>query len=173
MLLKHSLIKFCDSYRENDWNSLISQSNQSIVICSYYWNKWTEQHQQTLERFLLKDGSSIHFFFSNAYSEILRLFPNLSLDELKIKILQTYQPLCDFLRHHHLPSSKVKATFIPFPLNYSFQCFDDHLLTLSIFEIFRSTQIDAPSFLIDLNQNPNTKAFYQKELKGYEQFQSV
>ncbi len=160
------LIEFCDTYRQVDWNALISNANQSIVICVYFWDKWVQQHEQALCDFLKKPNTSLQFFFSSALPEIQRLFPNNTIEQLKDKIRNTYMPLQSFLNAHHLPANKVTIHHVPHPLNYSMQCLDGKTLLMSFFEMFRSDQVDSPSIRIDLDQAPNSKKFYQKELQG-------
>lgn len=160
------LIEFCDTYRQVDWNALISQANCSIVICVYFWDKWVKQHEEVLCDFLKKPEASIQFFFSGAFPEVQRLFPNNTIEELKSKIHNTYLPLQSFLKTHDLPANKVKVHYLPQPLNYSMQCIDDKTLLMSFFEMFRSTQVDSPSIRIDLDKAQNSRKFYKKELQG-------
>lgn len=160
------LIGFYDTYREVDWNTLIRAANHSIVICVYFWDKWIKQHEQALFEFLTKPESSIQFFFSSALSEMQRLFPGNTVEDLERKINHTHQSLQNFLKTRHLPENKVLVHHVPFQLNYSMQCVDDTILLMSFFEMFRTVQIDSPLIQIDLSKAPNSKNFYLKELKG-------
>jgi hypothetical protein len=152
--------QFSDSYRTVDWDSLIRSANNTIVIAVFYWDKWVKEHEEALSEFLSKPDARIQFIFSNALDEVLRLFPGYSLEALQHKIEQTYKPLQNRF------GGKVEVFHVPFPLNYSLQCFDDETLLLSFYEMFRGVQVDAPSIQIDLRQHPNTRKFYQKELQG-------
>lgn len=151
---------FSDSYRTFDWISQIEGAENSIVICVYYWDKWVKSYSKELKTFLQKPNSTLQFIFSNALDEVQRLFPKHSLSELQHKIDQTYQPL-----KIQFPE-KVKVATVPHPLNYSMQCFDDSTLILSFYEMFRTSPVDSPAVQIDLRQNPNTRKFYEKELKS-------
>lgn len=154
-----------DSYRQVDWATLIPQAERSLVICVYYWDKWVKQYETLLCDFLRKPETSIHFFFSSAFSEMQRLFPDHPLPELREKIKNTHLPLKQFLRTQRLPTAKLRVHHLPFPLSYAMQCVDDKLLVMSFFPMFRDAHAhaDAPGILIDLSQAPNSKKFYDKE----------
>lgn len=166
-LKNEALLEFCDSYREVDWNSLINQAESSLIICVYFWDKWVQQHEQALCDFLKKPKACIEFFFSNAFTEVQRLFPQNTVEQLRRKVRDTYLPLQNFLEMHHLPATKIKIHYLPFPLNYSMQCLDEKILLLSFFEMFRMNQVDSPLISIDLDKAPNSKKFYTKELLGF------
>lgn len=164
---QNALLEFNTSYRETDWNKILSNANQSIDIVVYYWDKWIKEHENSLFQFLSKPNSKLNFFFSNNYPEIQRLFPGNTQEQLKSKIENTYKPLQHYLKKHHLPEGKVNVHYVPTPLNYSMQCIDNKILVLSFFEMFRQNQVDSPAILIDLDKSPPLKAFYQKELQGF------
>ena len=157
--MQPSPFHFIDSHRTIDWNKHIQSANQSIVICVYYWDKWMKEHEKSLCEFLNKPNTTLQFVFSDALDEVQRLFPNHTIESLEKKIEQTYQPLKQAF------PAKVLVSKVPHPLNYSLQCFDDSTLFLSVFEMYRTKQVDSPSIQIDLNQNPNTKKFYEKEIQ--------
>lgn len=155
-----------ESYRNVNWDGLLSRAEHSLHIVVYFWDKWVRQHEKQLTKFLQKPNAKIHFFFSNQLEEVQKLFPNNSVDQLSEKIQMTYQPLQDYLRVHQLPLDKVSVHFLPRLLNYSLQCVDESMLVLSFFEMYRKEQVDSPALVIDLKQVAHVQKFYQKELQG-------
>lgn len=161
------MLQFHESYRQVDWARLLTQANESLNVVVYYWDKWVQEHEQALFHFLQKPNAKLRFFFSNKLSEVTKLFPNHTEQQLVEKIKKTYEPLQHYLTSKNLPSDKVSVYFLPRLLNYSMQCIDDKILVLSFFEMFRAEQVDGPAMVIDLATSPHLKRFYEKELKGF------
>jgi hypothetical protein len=167
----HAILGFYPSFRQIPWADLLRETNRSIDIMVYYWNKWVKEYEDELIQFLNKTKSQLRLFLADdqlpeVFSEIQRLFPNNKQEELREKIARTYQPLQHFLEQNQLSLSKLEVYKLPHVLNYSLQCFDGKILVMSFFEMFRDNSVDGPAIAIDLEVAPTLKDFYLKEIEG-------
>jgi hypothetical protein len=156
------LIGFYTSYRDVPWKDLLVDAKDSIDIVVYYWHKWMGTHQAEIARFLDNPRAKLRIFLADEnkpaiLADIWRLFPNQTVVQLKEKIRGTYEPLEDF--------KNVQVYRYPHTLNYSMQCIDEKILVLSFFDMHRVDQVDSPAIIIDLDQSPQLKEFYLKEIQ--------
>lgn len=166
------LIGFYESYREVPWPELLNSLQSSFDIVVYYWDQWIQQHFDALTSFLQKPGTHMNLVLADEsnpaiMNDLMRLFPNKSHEKLIRQIADTYEPLRDYVKQYDLPINKVEVFRLPYLLNYSLQCLDGKTLILSFFEMYRSQQqVGGPAIVINLEQAPQLKQFYLKEIKG-------
>lgn len=165
------LIGFYESYREVSWKEILTQADKSIDVMVYYWDNWVNEHEDSLLKFLSKPGTKLRFIFADGnqpaiVSEIRRLFPSYSEEQLREKIRASYSDLSERLENLNLPLDRIEIYKVPRLVNYALQCIDEKLMILSVFEMSQQDNVDSPAVLIDLENSPQLKLFYQHELLG-------
>lgn len=165
--------QFYISFKDVDWRALIRGSEKSLDIVVYYWDNWTAEYFEELTHFLRKPGTCIRFFFTDITDpilaqQVLAFFPrNTSAVQLQQRIIATYVPLQQFCKEQGLDHNKVMVYAVPHMLGYALQKVDDKLAIVSIFEMYRALkQLNAPAFVIDLQQDTDMRLFCEKELSG-------
>lgn len=167
----NAVLGFYPSFRQVPWSELIKGTNHSLDIAVYYWDKWIKEYETDLLQFLAKPKSQLRLILADdkipaVFAEIKRLFPKNTDQDLHTKIQNTYQLLQKLAQDQQLSPNKIEVYQLPHVLNYSMQCFDEKILILSFYEMFRETPVDGPAIAIDLEVAPSLKEFYLKELQG-------
>lgn len=166
-----SLLAFHDSFRQVNWNSLLSNATESLDIVVYYFDSWVNANYEQLVQFFRKPGTRVRIFLSNPNDKeiienIQRQFPEYNRDLIKAKVAHTKERFELVLTAAGATEDRLEVYYVPHVLNYAVQCIDGKKFVLSVFEMFRQHRIDSPAFVIDLDTNPHMLKFWEKELKG-------
>jgi len=167
--IEEGLIGFHSSWHDVNWDYWIRKAETSLDIVVFYWDKWTYDNMEALTDFLKKPDTRLRFFFTDDQDpKLLRriqsLFPDHNRERIKQKIVKTTKSLEEYIEKSGLPPEKLEIRKIPHLLNYPFQIIDGRYVVISIFEMYRDKHVDAPAFIIDLDQCPEQAKFFQKEI---------
>jgi hypothetical protein len=163
--------QFHDTFRHVNWNLLIEDAGENIDIVVYYFDSWVIANYDALKKYFSRSNTKIRVFVSNPnndsnITEIHRLFPEYSEDEIKGKIKRTGERITEALTESGGNKNRIELYYVPHLLNYSAQCIDNRTLILSIFEMYRKKKIDSPCFIIDLTKTEQVQKFWRKEIDG-------
>lgn len=99
--------------------------------------------------------------------KLARNFPENSLNVTLQKVRKTGERLAGAAAEGG-GLNKIEFRLVSHPLGYSAQCFDNRVLILSVFEMYRDGKIGSPAFVIDLQKAPEVAKWWAKELAGLE-----
>ena len=168
---KMSSLELITSFEEEfyncDWKGLISTSNCHIDIVVYYFDSWINRYRNELIEYFKKPNTTMTIIvcnpdINNNLKQISRLYPDNESDLLKRKIFKTYDRLTSVANEAGASTSRIKFYLYPHLLNYSVQKFDNSHAVVSLFEMFRQSQVKAPTFELNLDKSAKLKSFFEK-----------
>lgn len=165
------LFEFHESFLGINWPELLNGSTRNIDIVVYYFDSWVNSNFEALVAYFRKPNTRMRVFVANPddkqiLENIHRLFPDRTQDDLYNKVNKTGTRILQALDRAGATHTRLEFYHFPHFLNYSAQCIDNRILVLSIFEMFRTTRIDSPAIVVDLDKSEHLRQYWDKELKG-------
>lgn len=148
-----------------DWGEIIRNA-RTIDIAVFYYGRWIREHHDDFVHFF-RSGGSLRIIVSDPSNiDIVatiqkHYFPHLSADELRGRIVATFDAVTAALAEAGNAKAKVAAYLFPGLLHYSFVLADDHELYLSVYEQFRRPVVQAPVFKVQIGDNRETLHYWR------------
>lgn len=165
------LLNFHDCARSIDWPTLLSYAEKTIDVMVYFWNSWVDTHEKELTAFLSRPGTKIRLVMSDPRNPIIlkdlkRLFPEFSEPELLVNIIGTQRKLNAILEKIEGQKGTIEYFLLPRPISYACQRIDEEVVIYSLFEMYRQRRIDSPAAIVNLQESPHLRQFFEREWDG-------
>jgi hypothetical protein len=165
------ILNFHDCVRNVDWRSILTYAEKRVDILVYYWSSWVDAWEEELKVFLSKPEAKLRLVVADPRNpmilkDIKKLFPEHSEQELIAKIKSTQRKLNKLVESLPEPRGSVELFLLSRPVSYPCQRIDDEIVVFSIFEMYRQRKVDAPSVVVNLQESPHLRQFFDKEWEG-------
>lgn len=163
------IIDIKSDYHFHKWGKYIKKARKIDIVANYF-DSWLRKHQIEIVGFL-KRGGKIRVIMtatddSNEMLLVLRRFSDMKgIDELKFRINNTTKVLEETSRRYKIPSESIEVYHFEQATSYPLVRIDDRLIIFSHFKHNPDYEFDAPSIMINIENDPNTRAFWAKEFE--------
>lgn len=169
-LLDAGLREFYVKFGQVPWAEFLRRSS-SVDIVTWYFDSWIRNHRDELREFFARGGRIRLVVPDPRIASIMEVtrerYPELDAEDARKKIVNTGIRLSELAKESGSKSSRVDVYLSRRMLSYSSLRFDSNTVLLSVFDQFRSGQVDSPAFLVDLRKSGALRAYWDKEIGGF------
>ena len=158
------------NYKQVTWKNYIDES-QNICIVAFYFDKWVDQNEDSIKRFLLKDNSHLIIYLPDPENvellkRICEIIPRHTPDKLIERIEKSVKKIVNMINRQRINHGKVTIKYYERFFTYTMQIFDNKTVLLSINGMCRIGDYNSPYIEIDITKEYNLTLFINGE---YEQ----
>lgn len=165
-----ALRDFYVKFGQVPWAEFLRHSS-SVDIVTWYFDSWIRNHRDELREFFSRGGRIRLVVPDPRVASIMGVtrerYPELDAEDARKKIINTGIRLTELAKESGSKSSRVEVYLSRRMLSYSSLRFDNNTVILSVFDQFRSGQVDSPAFLVDLRKAEALSAYWDKEIGGF------
>jgi hypothetical protein len=152
-----------------DWSKIIERA-RTIDIVVHYYERWARELEEEFGRFFGRGGKLRLIMADPTIPDNLatvhhHFFPNLKIDQLKTRILDTERVFREIFAGSAGPHAMLDVRYFPSALHYSFVLIDSRDLYLSVYEQFRGRVIRSSVFHLDLRRDSGMEEYWSENLE--------